>query len=320
MTHNGGVCDLGSGQMPLDLRIASFIAGIQMDPVGSGGLSNTEQGSTASEQNEHPVQQSAMRMEQSTLALAAPQRPAGARNGRQTSNRKRRYRDDRQKLSNSLAQKRYRERKKKAFDSMKTLVDSLTIEVERLQHIKRENEKLTLEMEEYRQLAETHGMTIANRPAAQVPASAMEMPPMSAMAVACPSTAQLQSRSIAGQLCSLQNLPAADWIAALSQICQCRSSIQMDGSISMQARVQQLEQEWNERMMAVEHILRLRNSCGSPAGATTEHMLPVLRTCMASMFSLNSDIAAMKLQQLSQDTQSNNERIQKAFLFLSNDK
>jgi len=319
MAHNGGACDLGSGQMPLDLRIASFFAGIQMNSV-STAQSNTEQGSSASEQNEIPNQPTAVRPEQSAMALAAPQRPVGARGGRHASMRKRRYRDERQKLSNSLAQKRYRERKKKAFDNMKTLVDSLTLEVERLQYIKRENEKLTLEMEEYRQLAELHGMPV-QKPTADGSATASESPSRNAVTIACPSNAQLEQRDgNEQQLFSLQNLPAADWIATLGQICQCRSPIQLDASVSLHGRVQQLEQEWNDRMLAVEHILRLHQSCGSPSGATAEHMLPVLRTCMASMFSLNSDIASMKLQQLSQDTQANNERIQKAFLFLSNDK
>lgn len=158
MSNTNGTHDLSTGQMPLDLRIASFLAGIQVDSI-SHALSDT----TASDQNADEYQGQVMQAEQTMMTVDIPQSTRSA-SGAKPAPRRRRYRDDRQKLSNSMAQKRYRERKKKAFDSMKTLVDSLTIEVERLQYVKRENDRLTLEMQEYRQLADMHGMARSQQP------------------------------------------------------------------------------------------------------------------------------------------------------------
>lgn len=288
--------------MPLDLRIASFLAGIPIDPVGAA-LSNTEQGSTTSEHDN-------LDRSVATHVDQAPT-PRGVHRSRGAGHatRKRRYRDERQKLSNSLAQKRYRERKKKAFDDMKSLLDTLTHELDGLQFLRRENERLTQEMEQYRQMADLQGAQRRpdqNRPAAEASSR-------NTLASECASTEQ---RDGAGQL--LSNLPPTDWIGTLSQICQGRNSDQGGESSSLRDRLRLLEKEWNDRMTAVEHIIRLRHSCGFAAGASVEHMLPALRTCMSSMFTLSSDIANMKLQQLSQETQGNNERIQRAFLFLSN--
>lgn len=281
---------------------------------------NTEQGSTASNSNGHPVPTAAMHVEPSMMAMSIPQPPTGARNGRQATTRKRRYRDERQKLSNSMAQRRYRERKKRAFDDMKMMVDNLTREVEKLQYVKRENEKLTLEMQAYRQLAQLHGMASVQMPTADVTAPAIEIPARTPLTAEIPSSPQLQQCDVSGQPPrSLQSLPSTDdWLGTLSHICQSRSSVTSEDLISVRARVNQLEKEWRERMIAVEHIARLQ-TCGSSAGASTQQMSPILRTCMASMYSLNSDIACMKFQQLSQETQANSERIQKAFIFMSND-
>jgi len=56
--------------------------------------------------------------------------------------RPKRYRNQKQKLSNSMAQKRYRERKKRAFSDMRQVIDNLTTEVESLRMVKNENERL----------------------------------------------------------------------------------------------------------------------------------------------------------------------------------
>lgn len=318
MAYTSGACDLTLGQAELDLRIPSFREGIRRDSMNAFS-SSTEQGSTASNSNGHPVQTDAMHVEPSMMAQSIPQPPTGARNGRQAITRKRRYRDERQKLSNSMAQRRYRERKKRAFDDMKMMVDDLTQEVAKLQYVKRENEKLTLEMQAYRQLAQLHGMASVQMPTAGVTVPAIEIPARTPLTAEIPSSPQLQQCDVSGQPpLSLQSLPSTDWLGTLSHICQSRSSVTAEDLVSVRARVNQLEKEWNERMIAVEHIARLQ-TCGSSTGASNQHMLPILRTCMASMFTLNSDIACMKFQQLSQETQANSERIQKAFIFMSND-
>lgn len=312
--------DLAAGQMPLDMRIASFLAGIQVDSASSD-RSHTDQGSTASFQNEPTVPTSAVH-DQTSLALENAPCTTPTRGSRNPSSRKRRYRDDRQKLSNSLAQKRYRERKKRAFDNMKSLVDSLTVEVERLQTLKRENEKLTLELEEYRHLANVHGMSRKRNKSTEGSSQTKETA-LDVGTADCPSTVQILQGDGAGRLFSAQNVPLADWIETMTHVCQGSCSLQIDPSVDLQTRIKSLEKEWHERMMTIEHLMQMRPSFGPMGHGTTEHLVPVLRSCMTNMYYMSSDIACLKMQQLSQrmtqlssETQGKNERIQKAFLFL----
>ena len=207
---------------------------------------------------------------------------------------------------------------------MKALVDSLTAEVDRLQHVKRENEKLTLEMEEYRQIAEVHGMNGPSRVAENnSPTSTFnDSSPTSVCSLTLqgPSSSQLPPiEPIAQPMLTLQSANVADWMGTMSRICQWRTSTDVDTSRGLQAEIEQLEKDWNERMAAVENFMRLYRIYGGTATSSDEHMLPFLRSCMTNMHSMNADVTSLKVQLVAQQTQENRTRVQDVFGFQSTD-
>lgn len=321
MATNNGCTDFSAALLPIDVRVATFLAEIQADTQGIP-RSDTIQSQPPMDQQDPPEREStdldAMETEENGSGQKKSRRP-GNKIGKGSGMRKHRYRDDRQKLSNSLAQKRYRERKKHAFDELKNLVDCLTVELQQLRNVKTENQRLSLALEEYKQIVQIQETIEKERGSnsdheAMTEVQVCSSPPsLTTSSQAAKATlAPASSRTISQQL--LNDLEQMGPAGVIKHICSRDNITQLDSSATLAARVELLEREWDGRMSAVEQFLRFQRTCGATAlGASPNDLQSVMKDSMTTMFSLHSELASAKLLNLSEEIQTNNNRITEAF-------
>lgn len=325
MADYKGSTDGHNGLQPIDVRVATFLAEIQADSQGTS-RSTSNQVQILADHHQHCPEwgskdQTAISIEDSR----GRRKKTGNSSGKSSGTRRHRYRDERQKLSNSLAQKRYRERKKQAFDELKNLVDCLTIEVQQLRYVKTENQSLTLALEDCKRMTQlrenttviqkeksagseleaiTEVLVCSSPPSMTTSTQAAQLPPMM--------TTPMTSGPVPQQL--LLDLGNVDAVGVMKHICTRTSNSQLDSCASLAARVEFLEKEWNDRMSAVEQFLKIQRTCGAMTlGASPNDLQSVMKESMAKLFSLHSELASAKLLHLSEEVQANNNRITEAF-------
>eukprot|EP00210_Caulerpa_lentillifera_P001093 g1054.t1 len=334
MAAKNGFGDFSAGLLPIDVRVATFLAEIQADTQGNT-RTNDNQIKVLLDQQGCPerdsTDQDAMELEDNVLCSKKTKSSAN-KNTKSSGVRKHRYRDDKQKLSNSMAQKRYRERKKRAFDELKSLVDCLTLELQQLRHVKAENQRLTITLEEYKQILQMHEtndkekssmsdhdvlteVLVCSSPVSMTnSAQTGRAPPISAP-VPAPTLTPASSMTvgtISQQL--LNDLELMGPVGVMKHICSRGNITQLDSSSSMATRVEFLTKEWDGRMSAVEQFLKFQRTCGATAlGVSPNNLQSVMKDSMTKMFSLHSELASAKLLCLSEEIQKNNNRITEAF-------
>eukprot|EP00210_Caulerpa_lentillifera_P009056 g8643.t1 len=318
---------------PIDVRVAKFLAEIQADSQGTA-RSNFHQIQISSEQQDSPEQgwtDQGVVTDQEEIGSCRRQTRQKT-SGRSSGTKKHRYRDDRQKLSNSMAQKRYRERKKRAFDELKNLVECLQVEVEQLTYLKAENQRLALTLEQYKQMvqqyehkntiqkakssssdldANTEVLVCSSPPLMTTNLQTVNSPMALAVSVGLGSVPQPQQQ----QQLLLSGLEELGPIGVMKHICARGNTAQLDSCTSLAARVEFLETEWYGRMSAVEQLLKFQRACDATTLGTTSSndLKSIMKDSMTNMFSLHSELASAKLLYLSEEVQANNNRIAESF-------
>ncbi|CAD7696524.1 unnamed protein product [Ostreobium quekettii] len=258
--------------------------------------------------------------------------------------RPKRYRNQKQKLSNSMAQKRYRERKKRAFMDMRQVIDNLQAEVETLRGVKNENDRLRqttgaledlvksqqdqIEALRGRLKAEAHMPEASS--AGPREATAVVPKDMDVLMVSSAGGADMNTDSTGlgnafvkayemrqaesgspNHKPMLPSLPAGHPVTPTSLpaiASQLVMPLVPDAAMSAT-----LQNEWNTHILAMEQVLVANQQQGLPNGPISEEALQLLSRMVSNLYSLNAQLMSSKVQQILDTNRQNTARICRIF-------
>ncbi|CAD7695279.1 unnamed protein product [Ostreobium quekettii] len=247
--------------------------------------------------------------------------------------RPKRYRNQKQKLSNSMAQKRYRERKKRAFMDMRQVIDSLTAEVEQLRLVKSENDRLCQTTNALEDLVKSQQDQIEAlrgriKAEANLPEASVAMPKeVELVMVSAPTDGQINPRHGTPQGASFVKAYELSEGAAKAfqradgpgpqgpkgsghgrQAVAPQLLVLPDGAITAS-----LQSEWNTHILAMEQVLAANQQQGLPNGPISEDALQLLSRMVSNLYSLNGQLMSAHMQQVLEINRQNTARICRIF-------
>ncbi|GMH40590.1 hypothetical protein BSKO_08494 [Bryopsis sp. KO-2023] len=242
--------------------------------------------------------------------------------------RRRRYRNQQQKLSNSLAQKRYRERKKQAFERMQGVVGQLSSEVKSLRGVRKENERLVRLVAGFGYGVEhldCQPQSLEGRQCIAVPCASTQyvLPNRSQSGGAFPvSTSMPDDWTIPSQ--NWENSQAASEEYEAIDVTEGKTSITVPenvvfadaalaGSTSRDSIVK-LEEEWNRSLVSLDKVI---NHGMFQQGTANQHEQELLEAVVNTLFSTSSRMVDAKIQRVVEEHHSNCQRINEIFQAVS---
>jgi len=260
--------------------------------------------------------------------------------------RPKRYRNQKQKLSNSMAQKRYRERKKRAFMDMRQVIDNLTAEVDSLRNVKNENERLRQTTGALQDLIKSQQDQIETLRGRVKPEPIAEASPggredttagvqgMEVMMISRPPASETTVvHSVGNNTHCLGESAASRTALGLDAADGVNGRKCSDGSTTQQhcgsltvptcipsvapqnpdATISNLQNEWNTHMLAMEQVLAANRMQGLPNGPISEEALQLLSHMVSNLYSLNARLMSARVGQILEANRQNTARICRIF-------